>query len=657
METIKDLMPETPDLKAERVAKLKELFPDLFTDEGRLDPRELEKLIDPSSASETERYEFRWFGKSQARRDAFTPSRATLAFDEARSCRPQAAENLIIEGENLEVLKLLLCAYREAVKCIYIDPPYNTGKDFVYSDNYTEDRKPYWELTGVTQEGIRIDTRTDADGRFHSNWLNMMYSRLLVARQLLRPDGAIFISIDDHEAHNLRRLCDEVFGEENFVGQIAAQLNPRGRHLDRFLAQTHEYIVVYCKDADSAELSGIEKDERMLSEYHKEDEQGKYRELELRNRNPAFNKRTRPNLYYPIYANEESREVSLEKNGIYTVEIFPTNSEGEESCWTWGVTKFIENRRLLRARKTTDGNWRVFRKDYLLDDNGERATTLPKSLWTNKEFNNDHGKRAIKRLFDNARPFDFPKSVDLIKRVIQIASAKEGIILDFFSGSGVTGQAVMEINEEDDGNRKFILAQLPELTDEKSEAHKAGYKKISDITIERNRRVVESIIAQKRQQNPQLFARANEQDTLKGLGFKVFRLEKSCFPRADWSPDPARTEAENVRTLKQYITDKEAQLNLSFDRDKLLTEILLKEEGFKLSYAVAPYEAIASNRILHATDGNQEALICLDSTLAPETIAHFKTHTRLIFICLERALDTTNKWNLHHFLGEKFKAF
>jgi adenine-specific DNA-methyltransferase len=656
METITDLMPQTPDLNAERMAKLKELFPDLFTDEGKLDPRELEKLIDSASAGETERYEFRWFGKSQAKRDAFTPSRATLAFDEARSCNPQAAENLIIEGENLEVLKLLLCAYREAVKCIYIDPPYNTGKDFVYSDNYTEDRKPYWERTGVTQNGVRVDTNADREGRFHSNWLNMMYSRLLVARQLLKHDGVIFISIDDNEAHNLRRLCDEVFGEENFVGQIAAQLNPRGRHLDKFLAQTHEYIVVYCKDAGSVKLSGIEKDEKMLSEYNKEDEHGKYRELELRNRNPAFNKRTRPNLHYPIYANEDSREVSLEKSETHTVEIFPTNSEGEESCWTWGITKFIENRRLLKARKTIGGNWRVFRKDYLLDEDGEIATTLPKSLWANKEFNNDYGKKAIKQLFDKARPFDFPKSVDLIKRVIAIASTKGEITLDFFSGSGVTGQAVMELNEEDDGNRKFILAQLPELTDEKSEAYKAGYKKISEITIERNRRVVASLIAARKQAHPHLFENPNAAVALKGLGFKVFRLEKSCFPRADWSPEANLSEAENVLALKQYIADKEAQLNLSFDRDKLLTEILLKE-GFKLSYVVAPHAAVTSNRILHVTDGDKEALVCLDSTLAPEAVAHFKTHTGRKFICLERALDTTQKWNLHHFLGEKFKAF
>ena len=189
-ETVKDLMPLTPDLNAERLAALKELFPDLFTDEGSLNETELKKLVDPNSVNETERYEFRWFGKSNAKRKAFTPTTATLNFDAARSVNPNDAENLIIEGENLKVLKLLLCGYREQIKCIYIDPPYNTGKDFVYSDNYSEDRLPYWKQTNVVDEyGVKIDTNADTDGRYHSNWMNMMFSRLLAARQLLRKDG------------------------------------------------------------------------------------------------------------------------------------------------------------------------------------------------------------------------------------------------------------------------------------------------------------------------------------------------------------------------------------------------------------------------------------------------------------------------------------
>jgi adenine-specific DNA-methyltransferase len=206
MEHINDYSLQSQDWNAERLNKLKELFPDWFTNENQLNLDEVKKVINPKSISETERYEFRWFGKSNEKRKAFTPSNATLVYDENRSVNPESTENLIIEGENLEVLKLLSTAYREKIKCIYIDPPYNTGKDFVYSDNFTQDKKAYWEDAGIVENGVKIDTNTETDGRFHSNWLNMMYSRLLIARQLLREDGVIFISIDDNEVHHLREI-------------------------------------------------------------------------------------------------------------------------------------------------------------------------------------------------------------------------------------------------------------------------------------------------------------------------------------------------------------------------------------------------------------------------------------------------------------------
>src|ERR1700754_5201415 len=209
MENINEYMPLSPDWNKERLEKLKQLFPDLFTNEGQLNIDELKKVIDPQSVTETERYEFRWFGKTAAKRNAFTPSNATLHFDADRSVNPTESENLIIEGENLEVLKLLSNGYREKIKCIYIDPPYNTGGDFVYNDNYNEDKKPYWEQTEVTENGVKIDTNIETNGRYHSNWLDMMFSRLLIARQLLTNDGVIFISIDENEEHHLRKLCDE----------------------------------------------------------------------------------------------------------------------------------------------------------------------------------------------------------------------------------------------------------------------------------------------------------------------------------------------------------------------------------------------------------------------------------------------------------------
>ena len=284
MENINDLMPLSKDWNKERLTQLKNLFPDLFTNEGKLNIDELKKVVDPSSVSETERYEFRWFGKSAAKRNAYTPSNATLMYDDIRSVNPNESENIIIEGENLEVLKLLSDSYREQVKCIYIDPPYNTGKDFVYSDNYTEDKKPYWEQTGVTENGVKIDTNIDSDGRYHSNWLNMMYSRLLLSRTMLKPDGVIFISLDENEIHHLRKLCDEVFGEQNFISCITVVSNPRGRDYGG-VAKMHEYIMVYIKSEDS-EINDLNEPDKV---FPFTDSISGYELRELRNRNIAFN--------------------------------------------------------------------------------------------------------------------------------------------------------------------------------------------------------------------------------------------------------------------------------------------------------------------------------------------------------------------------------
>ena len=250
MSELSKKMMRTPDLNEERLGKLKELFPDLFTTEGKLNPEELKKIVDPELVKESERFEFRWFGKSGAKRNAFTPSQATLLYDEQRSHNSERADgNMIIEGENLETMKLLLSAYRAKVKCIYIDPPYNTGNDFVYSDKWDESKQDYWVHIGVTNgDGIRLESNPEASGRFHSNWLNMMYPRLLLARQLLREDGVIFISIDDNEVHHLRKVMDEVFGEENFVNQFM-WLHGKGKK-DRWSRTMQQYILCYAKEKD-----------------------------------------------------------------------------------------------------------------------------------------------------------------------------------------------------------------------------------------------------------------------------------------------------------------------------------------------------------------------------------------------------------------------
>lgn len=245
---------QSHDWNKERLEQLKKLMPDLFTNDGQLNISELKKVVDPSLVIETERYEFRWFGKNNAKREAFTPTDATLVYDEGRSVNSESSENIIIEGENLAVLKLLSNSYREQIKCIYIDPPYNTGNDFVYSDKFKQGRKEYWENTEITENGLKIDTNTETDGRFHSNWLNMMYSRLLIARQLLKEDGVIFISIDDNEVHHLRKLCDEVFGEECFVAQFPWRKRTAKSDVPFGISQDYEWIISYAKEAYNAGL-------------------------------------------------------------------------------------------------------------------------------------------------------------------------------------------------------------------------------------------------------------------------------------------------------------------------------------------------------------------------------------------------------------------
>lgn len=648
MENINDYMPLSKDWNEERLETLKKMFPDLFTNEGRLNIEELKKIVEPGSIAETERYEFRWFGKSAAKRKAFSPSNATLFYDESRSVNPDESENLIIEGENLEVLKLLSSAYREKIKCIYIDPPYNTGKDFVYSDNYTQDKKEYWEDAGIIEKGVKIDTNAESDGRYHSNWLNMMYSRLLIARQLLREDGLIFISIDDVEISHLRKLCDEVFGSENFISNLIWK---SGRTAASHFTNEHEYILCYGKNKSELPLFKFEGDENISDRAIKRPSE----------KNPVSPIRFPKGMDFEsddkVFPNEFGNGEPIKVvEGIFECKDRKLANEVVlEAAWT--MKDMIEA--WLDGETVIDQKGQIVKR-FFFKDNGvlqyekEKGTIHPKSIIT--DFSTKNGTNALKALFGDSF-FDFPKPPGLLKHFYEIVTDRNDIILDFFGGSGTTGQAVYELNQEDTlRNRKFILVQLPEATDEKSPAYKAGYKKISDITIERNKRVIEKIIEEKKNQQPDLFTNGHKEDAINGLGFKVFKLVKSNFPRVEFAPDPEKSTEENIELLKKYIRDKEAQLVTAFNRDELMTEILLKN-GFRLNYTITKQEEFKKNDVFFATDGEKETLICLDSGIDIETVEHFKKHNNQKFICLERALDTTRKWNLKHYLGEKFNAF
>jgi adenine-specific DNA-methyltransferase len=642
MESINDFMPNSNDWNSERLQTLKQLYPDWFTNEGNLNIDEIKKAVNPELVNETERYEFRWFGKSQAKRNAFTPSNATLVFDEDRSVNPNNSENLIIEGENLEVLKLLSSNYREKIKCIYIDPPYNTGNDFVYNDNYTQDLKGYWEDTQTIENGIKIDTNNETDGRYHSNWLNMMFSRLLISRQLLKEDGIIFISIDDHELHHLRKICDEIYGEDNFIGCIVRTTGQTTGQDSGGLGSSFDYLLVYSKNTERV-LNGLPLTEHDLKRFENEDEKGKYAYDQMRKTGSNDKRTDRPNMYYSI----------LNPDGE---ELFPTGPGGYESCWRFEKSTYnrlVKEDYILwkKTKKEDEEMWWPYVKYYL-----EGRTKRPSPLWNDLD-GNKKAARDLRTLFDGKKIFDFPKPVQLLERIISISCDKDDdIILDFFGGSGSTGHAVSSLNNNDNGTRKYILVQVPEKTDENSEAFKAGYKKISDITIERNKRVVQNIIKEKESKQPDLFTGDKKEDALQGLGFKVFKLQKSNFPRVDFAPDPEKTEEENIELLKTYIANKELQLVNAFNKPELLTEILLKN-GYNLNYKLGLQTQFASNEVQLASDGEKETLICLDVAINPETVDYFKTNTDKKFICLERALDTTKKYNLKHYLGDKFIAF
>lgn len=637
MENINDYMPLSSDLNKERLETLKKLFPDLFTNEGKLNIDELKKVVDPKSVSETERYEFRWFGKSQAKRNAFTPSNATLVYDENRSINPTESENLIIEGENLEVLKLLSSGYREKVKCIYIDPPYNTGKDFVYSDNFTQDRKAYWEESEVIEDGLKIDSNAETDGRYHSNWLNMMFSRLLIARQLLREDGIIFISIDDNEMHHLRKLGDEVFGEENLVGVFCWKNKYGAGAKTKGFIEVHEYILCYSKE----KITNIEAKltEEQLKEFDKKRDE-KY---------PIRGGYITQPLMTKSMDDRDNLKYSIEYDG----DVIKPRKQ-----WVWEETRLlqaIKNDEVI-FKKKKNGEYSVRNKVYLKDENGNLRKGKPITV-LNGPFNQE-GTEEVENLIGEGI-FSFPKPKALLEYLLSFTinekESENEIFLDFYAGSGTTGHAISELNR-DGKNRKFILIQIPEATDSKSEAFKAGYKKISDITIDRNKRVVESLIEEKKNQQPDLFTNGHKEDAIKGLGFKVFKLVKSNFPRVEFAPDPEKTDEENIELLKRYISDKEAQLVTAFNRDELMTEILLKK-GFNLNYTTEKQEQFEKNEIYLATDGEKETLICLNVTIEMETVEYFKKHTDKKFICLERALDTTKKYNLKHYMGDMFNAF
>ena len=610
------------DLNGETLAKLKQILPEVFAEGADGKPSiDVEKLkialggaVDVESDNKS-RFSFGWSGKKQAQSLANQPSTATLrpSIDDSKNW--DNTQNVYIEGDNLEVLKLLQKSYYGQVKMIYIDPPYNTGKDFVYKDNFHDNVKNYLQLTGqVDDEGNRISTNTDKSGRYHTDWLNMMYPRLKLARNLLKDNGVIFISIDDNEVHNLRKICDEVFGEDNFIAQLVWKKKYTGGKHARFYADLHEYILVYSKSINDIEDFCVSRTNDELMKFIDVDEfvssRGKY-------------------YVRPLKSNLEER-----KTLIYPV-IFPDGSQ-IETQWLIGKERFdIElSEKRIEFRQKRNGEWQVYKKYYENDGGG-----MVKPFSLIEKYFNTEAKVEMKNLFNITEGRDnlfyTVKPTNLIKFLISYIAQQADIILDFFSGSATTAHAVMQLNAEDGGNRKYICVQLPETTATDSEAYKAGYKNICEIGKERIRRAGEKVLTEwteKQQKSAQtsadagLFAEDTEKDTAQtslDIGFKVFKLDTSNIKPFD----------ANDMFADDLLVDGRSALDLFY-------ELVLKQ-GYSLDnrQSILDIGGTRCYALVHE-DNTPFVLAVLDDTVKPNFALEILKYTLTLVIVKDDCFGT-----------------
>ena len=595
------------DVKTEKLDQLRELFPEFFA-EDKLDIARIKQILGDDEIVAQDHYELSWAGKAEARREIQRQTTATLLPDPEGSINFNTSENIFIEGENLEVLRTLQKSYFGKVKMIYIDPPYNTGNDsFIYPDDYAERKEDYQRRTGLKNgEGYlnKLDLfkkNSKENGQYHSVWLSMMYPRLYLARNLLREDGVLFVSIDENEQTNLKLLLDEIFGAENFIANISVISNWKGRSDDSFIATAHESLLMYQKGRFVS--LGLPLLEEYLGDYQERDENGiPFRYLGLRKRGAGARRIDRPKMFYPFYANCKTGKVSLEQNGDFSMEILPRLSDGTDGRWRWGKDTAKERIIELATKKVSGSDrWDVFQIDYA-EVEGESRRIKPKSVWNEKSFSNEAGTLEYKSLMNGAK-FSNPKSPDLIKACLQQSTAGDDIVLDFFAGSGTTAQAVLELNYEDGANRKFICVQMPERLDEESDAYKEGYKTISAIGKERTKRVIERIVSE--QNGKMEFAKSSID-----LGFKSYKLFYSNFKK--WQS----IIADKDELLKQLAMFREPLDRAAADSYDLLIELLLKS-GLPLSVVIekretsdnTPFYNVENGQLIYALDSISDELL------------------------------------------------
>lgn len=584
---------ESPDMTAQNIDRIAALFPNCITemlDEEHSTPEKkvykravnfelLKQMLSPDVVDGDEAYEFTWVGKKAAIVEANKPIRKTLRPCKAESKDWDTTENLYIEGDNLEVLKLLQESYLGKVKMIYIDPPYNTGNDFIYADDFMRSQEEENEQMGMYDEDEnRLFKNTDTNGRFHSDWCSMIYSRLMLARGLLADTGLIFVSIDDCELTNMRRICDEVFGETNFVDTIIWKKRYGGGAKEKWLVSLQEYVLVYCKNAALlGELYVPLTKDSIERYYQKKDEnyatRGGYRTHPLE---ATKSMDARANLVYPIPAPDGS-------------EIWPKRQ------WLWSKDRAYEAlvKGELEVYQGNDGSWQVATKQYLRDADGTER--LGKMFSIIENIYTQHGTNEMISLMGNAKIFPFPKPSSFVKQLLPLASDKDSIVLDFFSGSATTAHAVMQLNAEDGGHRKFIMVQLPEKCDEASEAYKAGYKTICEIGKERIRRAGDKI----KSESPM-----TTQDL--DIGFRVLKLDDTNMKDVYYAPDDY--DQGMLAGLESNIKDDRTDLDLLFG--------CLIDWGLPLSL---PYKSEQIDGCTVHTYNDGDLIACFDTNI-PESV-------------------------------------
>lgn len=629
------------DVIGENISKLKEIFPEVVNGDNQIDFDYLRDILEKDVEVvdiDEEHYKFTWWGKKESKRIALESTTKTLIPSEKDSKNWNSTENIYIEGDNLDALKILLGSYRNRIKMIYIDPPYNTGHDFIYNDKFAQSTEEYYKDSNQLNEEGFLFENAKTDGKYHSNWLNMFYARLLLAKKLLTDDGVIFISIDDNEIMNVRKICDEIFGESNFIAEVSRIATAGSKNDSNLFIKDNDYVLIYSRNINKVRINKLKREN--TQSYPKKDEIGEFklRALEMQG-GGEDTLEDRPKMGYSIYYNPISEDYELlhdydlNNEPVYdnpSVELLnkgyvcirPKKGQNDSILgrWRWSKEKFLENLSEVFIDVETG-------RAYTKDRKKEYLESLPSC---NIKFLNGEGTKEISKLFGK-KVFSFPKPVNLLKYLIYIGSDDDSIIMDFFAGSSTTAHAVMELNSENMSNdkRKFIMVQIAQKTDKKSVAYKEGYENISEISMERIRRAGEKIVEESGDENLD-------------IGFKVFKIDESNF--IPWNPNLKTNEEVQQAVLgtANNIIHGRSELDLIYEL------ILLRN----LDLNCAIEERVINNNHFYIVN-NGFMIVCLqpkiDTSIAEDVIQLKEEYLtdKCQFLILEKALGNDNNVSIN----------